>query len=273
MADDLVLYTNPMSRGRIARWMLEEVGRPYRTEVVGYGPAMKTADYLAINPMGKVPALRHGDVIVTEGAAILAYLADAFPQAGLAPAPTDPARGAYYRWLFFGAGPLEAAVTNTSFSFDIPPEHEGRAGYGSLGRVLDTLESALLRDDYLAGGRFSAADLYIGSQLGFGMQFGIIEKRPPFEAYFARLAARPAAERARELDDAAAAAAGPPAEGFGSAPRASSAALACVATLAWAAAASTQRRCRACSSRSVSRSMPMKSSSASEVRISSSSLA
>ena len=110
MPAELVLYTNPMSRGRIARWMLEEVGQPYRAEIVEFGPAMKGPDYRGVNPMGKVPALRHGDAIVTEGAAICAYLADAFPQANLAPPPGE--RAAYYRWMFFGAGPVEAATTN-----------------------------------------------------------------------------------------------------------------------------------------------------------------
>ncbi|MEJ0058187.1 MAG: glutathione S-transferase N-terminal domain-containing protein [Terricaulis sp.] len=103
MAKDLVFYTNPMSRGRITRWMLEEIGAPYRTEVLDYGTTMKAPEYLAVNPMGKVPAILHGDVIVTEGAAICAYLADAFPEAGLAPAVDDPLRGTYYRWLFFAA--------------------------------------------------------------------------------------------------------------------------------------------------------------------------
>src|ERR1700723_2994556 len=112
MGEELVFYTNPMSRGRIVRWMLEEVGEPYRTEVLDFGTTMKGADYLAVNPMGKVPAIRHGDTVVTEAAAICAYLADAFPQAKLAPPPGDKRRGAYYRWLFFGAGPIEAATTN-----------------------------------------------------------------------------------------------------------------------------------------------------------------
>jgi glutathione S-transferase len=202
MADDLVLYTNPMSRGRIARWMLEEVGQPYRAEVLDFATTMKTPEYLALNPMGKVPTLKHGDVVVTECAAVCAYLADAFPQAGLAPAPSDPTRGAYYRWLFFGAGPIEAAVTNKALGFVVPPGRGGMAGYGSYERVMDTLEDALSRLEYLAGERFSAADLYVGSQLGWGMMFGSIEKRPAFEAYVARLDARPAAVRATELDNA-----------------------------------------------------------------------
>jgi glutathione S-transferase len=202
MADDLVFYTNPMSRGRIVRWMLEEVGAPYRTEIVEFGPAMKAPAYRAINPMGKVPAIRHGGVVVTEAAAICAYLADAFPAAGLAPPPGDPRRGPYYRWLFFGAGPLEAAVTNHALGFAAPEDRRGMLGYGSLADVLDTLEQAVSAADYLAGGRFSAADLTLGAQLGWGMQFGTIAKRPAFERYCSRLADRPAALRAKAIDDA-----------------------------------------------------------------------
>src|SRR5690348_13385937 len=114
MPDELVFYTHPMSRGRIVRWMLEEIGQPYRTELLEYGSSMKAPAYLAINPMGKVPALTHGTMVVTESAAICAYLADAFPQARLAPPSGDRARGAYYRWLFFTAGPLEAAASNNA---------------------------------------------------------------------------------------------------------------------------------------------------------------
>ena len=205
MADELVLYTNPRSRGRMARWMLEEVGQPYRTEVLDFGTTMKAPAYLAINPMGKVPALRHGEAVVTEVAAICAYLADAFPEAGLAPPPGDKLRGPYYRWLFFAAGPVEAAVSNKALGFAVPPEREGMMGYGSLERVMKVLEDAVSRADYLVGGRFSAADVYIGSQIGFGLMFGTIEKRPAFQQYWQRLGARPAYTRARELDDAPAA--------------------------------------------------------------------
>lgn len=201
MSDDLVLYTNPMSRGRIARWMLEEVGRPYRTEVLEYG-AMKSADYLALNPMGKVPALRHGDLVVTEAAAICAYLADAFPEAGLAPALEDPARGTYYRWMFFAAGPLEAAVTNRSMGFVVPPEREAMVGYGAFERVMDVLEATVSRAEYVAGDRFTAADVYVGSHIRWGLAFGSIDKRPAFEAYSDRLGQRPALVRAAEIDDA-----------------------------------------------------------------------
>jgi glutathione S-transferase len=202
MADELVLYTNPQSRGRIARWMIEEVGVPYRTQVVAYGAEMKAPAYLAINPMGKVPALTHGPVVVTEAAAICAYLADAFPAAGLAPALGDRRRGAYYRWMFFGAGPLEAAVTNKALGFEVPPERRRMAGYGSLDAVVDALDRALGESPYLAGERFSAANVYVGSQIGWGLIFGTLEKRPAFERYWQQIGTRPAALRAKELDDA-----------------------------------------------------------------------
>ena len=202
MADELVFYTNPMSRGRIIRWLLEEIGQPYRTEILQYAQSMKAPEYLAINPMGKVPAILHGDVVVTEAAAICAYLADAFPQAGLAPAPGSKERGPYYRWLFFGAGCIEPAVTNQSLGFVAPAEKKGMIGYGSMEEVLDALEAVTSANEYIAGGKFSAADLYIASQLGFGMRFGTIEKRPAFEAYTARMYGRPAAARANEIDDA-----------------------------------------------------------------------
>ena len=199
---ELTFYTNPKSRGRIVRWMLEETGAPYTTEILEYGTSMKAAPYLAINPMGKVPAIRHGDTVVTECAAICAYLADAFPQAGLAPPPHSAARGPYYRWLFFAAGPLEAAWTNRALGVAVPPERSVMVGYGSFEQVLDTLEAAIGERTYLAGDRFSAADVYVGSQLGFGMQFGMIDKRPAFTRYLAGLEARPAKRRAEEIDGA-----------------------------------------------------------------------
>ena len=201
MPDELVLYTRPMSRGRVARWMLEEVGEPYRAEILEYD-TMKAPAYLAVNPMGKVPALRHGDTVVTETAAICAYLADAFPQAGLAPPSGSRLRGPYYRWLFFAAGPLESAATNKAMGFVLPEGREAMAGYGSIEAVLNTLDAALAHDEYLVGQSFTAADLYVGSHLGWGMMFGTVEKRPAFERYFARLSARPAAQRANEIDDA-----------------------------------------------------------------------
>jgi glutathione S-transferase len=128
MPDELIFYTNPQSRGRIVRWMLEEVGQPYRTELLNYGTTMKAPEYLTVNPMGKVPALRHGDTVVTETAAICAYLADAFPEAGLAPAPGDRLRGPYFRWLFFAAGPIEAAASNKALGFVVPEGRERMMG-------------------------------------------------------------------------------------------------------------------------------------------------
>ena len=200
MSEELVFYTNPMSRGRIVRWMLEEVGQPYRTTLLEWGPSMKTPDYLAINPMGKVPAITHGGRVVTELAAICAYLADAFPQAGLAPPATH--RGAYYRWMFFAAGPLENAITNKSLGFAVPAEREAMAGYGNFTRAMDVLEYGVTQSPYVAGEVFSAADVLVGSHIGFGLMFGSIEKRPAFIEYYGRVSERPAAVRAREIDDA-----------------------------------------------------------------------
>lgn len=201
MIDELVFYTNPMSRGRIVRWMLEEIGKPYDTELLDYGTTMKAPDYLAINPMGKVPAIRHGDTIVTECAAICAYLADAFPGAGLA--PDIGARGSYYRWLFFAAGPLEAAVTNRSLGLEAPEDKQGMVGYGNFKAVMDTLEYAVSAGDYIAGEHFTAADVYVGSHVGWGLQFGSIEKRPAFTEYWEQVSNRDAYRRATELDNAA----------------------------------------------------------------------
>jgi glutathione S-transferase len=202
MADELVFYTNPQSRGRMVRWMLEEVGQPYRTEVLDYGTTMKAPAYLAINPMGKVPALAHGDAVVTECAAICAYLADAFPQAKLAPPPGDRLRAPYYRWMFFAAGPVEAAVSNKALGLVVPQERERMMGYGNVDRALATLEDAVSQGQYLVGDNFSAADLYVGSHLAFGMMFGTIDKRPAFQQYVQRLTARPAFMHAQELDNA-----------------------------------------------------------------------
>ena len=202
MNGDLILYTNPMSRGRIARWMLEETGQPYETVLMDYQTTLKAPAYLAINPMGKIPALTHCEAVVTECAAICAYLADAFPEAGLAPPIGSKARAPYFRWLFFAAGPVEAAVTNKQMGFELAPGKERIAGYGSLSAVLNALELAVTETPYLAGDQFSAADIYAGSQIGFGLRFGTIEKRPEFIAYWERISARPAAIRAAALDDA-----------------------------------------------------------------------
>lgn len=201
MPDELVFYTHPQSRGRIVRWMLEEVGKPYRTELLDYGTTMKAPAYLAINPMGKVPALCHGHTVVTEAAAICAYLADAFPAVGLAPPPGDWRRGPYYRWLFFTAGPVEAAAFNKMAGLVVPEGRERMIGYGTYAHVMDALEVAVSQSEYIVGDRFTAADVYVGSHIGFGLQFGTIERRPAFERYVAGHASRPAYVRANKIDD------------------------------------------------------------------------
>jgi glutathione S-transferase len=201
MSDELVFYTHPMSRARIVRWMLEEVGRPYETRILEYGHSMKSPEYLIINPMGKVPAITHGETVVTEAAAICVYLADAFPKAGLAPPPTSRERGPYYRWLFFGAGCMTPAVTDKALGFDIPQDREPMVGYGNIERTLAAIEGQLYRSEYIAGDRFTAADVYVGSGIGWGMAFRSIDERPAFQRYWALLSARPAAVRAREIDD------------------------------------------------------------------------
>ena len=204
---ELVFYTNPMSRGRIARWMLEEVGAPYETRFVRYGEEMHGADYLAINPMGKVPAIRHGNAVVTECAAICAYLADAFPEAGLAPPAAE--RAAYYRALFFAAGPVEAATTNQAMGFVLPEDKQASAGYGSFDRMLEGLKRIVGEGPYVCGEQFTAADVYFGSQIGWGLQFGTMPDLPELVSYSERIRVRPAYTRAMELDDAAMAEFGP----------------------------------------------------------------
>ena len=201
MTEQVTLYTNPMSRGRMVRWMLEEIGQPYTTEWVAYGPQMKSSEFLAINPMGKVPAIRHGDVVVSETPAIITYLADVFPEAGRAPAPA--ARADYYRWMFFAAGPLEAACTNKALAVEVPEERKAFVGYGSLELVLDTLEQAIKAKPFLAGETFTTADLYIASHLGISMMFGHIDQRPAFTDYVERMTNRDAYRRAVAIDNAA----------------------------------------------------------------------
>jgi glutathione S-transferase len=196
----LNFYTHPKSRGRIVRWMLEECGADYVVHALEYGPGMHGEAYRRINPMGKVPAIEHNGQVVTECAAICAYLADVFPGTGLAPAPAE--RGDYYRWLFFASGPLESAIVNQALGVSLTSEQKGFAGYGSMDRVLTTLERALQGRDFIAGKAFTAADVYVGSQIGFGLQFNTIEKRDAFVDYWDRLKQRPAHLRANALDDA-----------------------------------------------------------------------
>ncbi len=193
MSDEIVFYTHPRSRGLIAAWMLEELGAPYRTEIIEFDTTMKGPDYLRVNPMGKVPAIRHRGQVVTEAAAICLYLADAFPEAGLLPAPEH--RAPYFRWTVFAAGPFEQATTNAALGVTVAPEQRRMMGYGAgVEQVLDALETAL-GGDYIAGPAFSAADVYVGAQLGWQLQFGLVPARPAFAAYVERLSRRPAFQR------------------------------------------------------------------------------
>lgn len=200
MSDEIVFYHDPMSRGRIARWMLEEVGVDYRTVVLDLRKREhKTADYLAINPMGKVPTIVHGDTVVTEAAAICAYLADTFPERDLAPPLQDRTRGTYYRWIFFGAGCLEPALVDRMLTRP-PVERPGSLGWGSYEDTIATLEKAVEQGRFLCGERFTAADVYVGSQVAWGVMVGALEETPILASYLARLRDRPAAERANAKD-------------------------------------------------------------------------
>lgn len=188
-----------MSRGRIARWMLEEVGQPYKTEILEFGTTINSPNYERINPMQKVPAIKHGDVVVTEAAAICAYMADTFPEAGLAPDPAD--RGSYYRWLFFTAGPLEQSCVTVALGFEVPADREGLVGYGTHGKMLDTLAGMLSAQEYAAGNEFSAVDVYLAAQLQWNMMMNVIDERPVFVDYSRRMHERPACVRAEEIDN------------------------------------------------------------------------
>tara|TARA_R110002033_G_scaffold33117_3_gene70312 strand:+ start:185 stop:799 length:615 start_codon:yes stop_codon:yes gene_type:complete len=196
----LKFYTNPMSRGQIARWALHEAGADYEQVLLEYDTTMKAPDFLAVNPMGKVPAIDHDGKVVTEGAAICAYLADAFPDAGLA--PTAEERADYYRWLFFAAGPLESAITNRSMGFEVEPDKERMAGYGNYDQVVDALDGKFRADNYVCGARFTMADVYVGAQIVWGTQFGTLPARDSFIAYGQRVTERAAYGAAKAVDEA-----------------------------------------------------------------------
>jgi glutathione S-transferase len=198
---DLKFYTNPQSRGQIVRWMLEEVGQPYDTEILDYATTLKGDAYAKINPMQKIPAIVHDGNIVTEVAAICLYLADAFPAAGLAPPPAE--RADYYRWTFFAAGPIEAAFSNKSVGWEPDAAKQRMFGYGSFERAVDTLEQAVTGKRFIAGDKFSAADVVVGSQIGFMLMFKLLESRPAFTAYIASVTDRDAYRRGKQLDEEA----------------------------------------------------------------------
>jgi len=192
----LTFYSNPMSRGAIAHWMLEEVGEPYETVWLSWGKN-KSPDFLAINPMGKVPTLVHDGKVITEAAAICLYLADVFPKANLKPAADKLAD--YYRWTIFAAAPLEHAVTSKAIGWTAPPEREIMLGFGTFDATIDALEGMLKDRDYVCGDAFTAADVYVGSAVSWGLAFNTMPKRPAFEAYAARVTGRPAYARAGAL--------------------------------------------------------------------------
>jgi len=196
----LKFYTNPMSRGQIARWALHEVGADYDQVLLEYDTTMKAEEYLKVNPMGKVPAIDHDGKIVTEGAAICAYLAEAFPDAGLA--PTADERADYFRWLFFAAGPLEAAITNRSMGFEVAKDRERMAGYGNYDQVVDVLDAKFQTDAYVCGARFTMADVYVGAQVVWGTQFGTLPERQSLLDYGKRVTDRDGYRAAKAVDDA-----------------------------------------------------------------------
>ena len=196
------LFHNPMSRAQIARWALHEVDADYAIEHVPY--ENKPAALLEASPIAKIPVLvhHHGNHVhtISETAAICAYLADAEPQAGLAPTPEEKAR--YYRLMFFAAGPLEQAITANSMGWAPPPDKQGMAGFGNFERTVDMFERLLSESDYVCGDRFTMADVYVGAHVDWGMAFGSLPRRDVFEAYAERLRARPAYQAQKRLDNA-----------------------------------------------------------------------
>src|SRR5258708_6996886 len=204
---NLTLYHAAPSRSSIVHWMLEEVGEPYDLHLMSLKKGEnRAADFLKVNPMGKVPALRHGDTVITEAAAICAYLADAFPQAKLNVPVGDPGRGPYLKWLFFGPGGVGPAMMDHMFPRkDAPPR--AALGFGDYDTVIEVLAEAVRGGPYLLGEQFTAADVVIGSGLRFGMMFQGLPDRPELVAYAGRVTERPAAKRATQKDQELAAAA------------------------------------------------------------------
>ncbi len=197
---EIAFYTNPQSRGQIVHWMLEELAEPYETNWIEYGEQMKSAEYLAVNPMGKVPAVVHKGKVITECAAICAYLAASYPEKGLIPPVGDPRLADFYRWLFFAAGPVEQATTVKSMQWEASDEQSRMLGFGSIVSTFDALELALEPGPYVCGEQFTAVDVYVGSALNWGMMFGTIDKRDAFETYVARLVERPALKNMQAIN-------------------------------------------------------------------------
>lgn len=194
-------WTNPMSRGQIAHWMMEELGQPYTTHWLDWGPkGNKSPEYLAVNPMGKVPTIRHDGKVVTEAAAICLYLAEAFPQAGLK--PTGAALADYYRWTFFAAGPIEQAVTAKALGWQVPEGRDSMAGFGTFDSAVNALDQFLSGTRFVCGDQFTAADVYVGSTVDWGLMFKSMPSRPSFEAYAARIRERKAYQSAKAINAA-----------------------------------------------------------------------
>jgi glutathione S-transferase len=189
------LYWSPRSRSFTALWLMEETGQPYRRVLTDISTgAQKTPEYLAVNPMGKVPALKDGDATLAEAAAICAYVAERYPEAKLAPPPGDPLRAKYLYWLFFGPSCIEPAMVQIATKIEMNPVS---AGWGEATRVFDVLDAALAKGPWILGENFSAADIVIGSGLNFVVRlFKMVPSRPSFDAYIDRCAARPAFQRA-----------------------------------------------------------------------------
>ena len=198
MSDELVFYMHPMSRSRLVRWMLEEIGQPYQTKILEFGHSMKAPEYLLINPMGKVPAIRHGEAIVTEQIAIYIYLADLFPQAGLTPALDDPRRGPYLRWIAYYGASFEPALIDKFMKRDAAPITQ--SPYADYDSMLGALESQLAAGPYLFGDRITAADILWGMALTWTMRFGLVPRADVFVRYAERITARPAFQRISAAD-------------------------------------------------------------------------
>ncbi|PCI77144.1 MAG: glutathione S-transferase [SAR86 cluster bacterium] len=197
----ITFYTNPQSRGQIVHWLLEELGVPYDTVWIEYGEQMKSAEYLAVNPMGKVPAIKHKNALVTEAAAICTFLAVSYPEQGLAPAVGDPKLADFYRWMHFASGPLEMATTAKSIGWGVADEQRRMVGFGSYEETLSVIEQVLAEGPFICGDKFTAVDVYLGAALNWGMLFGTVEKRPAFEEYASRLQQRLAAQRAVQINE------------------------------------------------------------------------
>lgn len=196
---EYTFYTNPMSRGQIARWALHEAGADYRQVLVDWAD---NRDLLKVNPMGKVPTIVHhhggAERVVTEAAAICHYLAEMSAPELL---PREPEKADYFRWLLFAAGPLEQAIVAKSMGWEVPPEREGMAGFGNYDRAVDALADWLEGRDYVCGDRFTMADVYVGSAVDWGLQFGTLPTRTSFEAYAGRLRARDAYQAGKAIDN------------------------------------------------------------------------